>query len=169
MVSDTPVTTHDSDHRAYRHPTPVTPTPNTLHLTMKLISISLGSWLLGLSAILLTFVVLEGASLSAADIKGATVISLIIAALLFSLAYAPSLFWLRRRLGGCRPAVLFPLASALVLNIPVFLIGILAIGRTLATAEAFAFIGAFILMGTAFGLAFVWKYQAGDIKSAKWR
>ena len=39
---------------------------------MKLISISLGSWLLGLSAILLTFFVVEGDSLSAADIKGAT-------------------------------------------------------------------------------------------------
>ena len=126
---------------------------------MKLISISLGSWLLGLSAILLTFSVVEGEHLSAADVKGVTVMSLIIAALLFSLAYAPSLFWLRRRLGGCKPAALFPLTSALVLNVPVFLIGILAIGRTLVLTEAFAFIGAFILMGAAFGLGFVWNYQ----------
>jgi len=136
---------------------------------MKLIAISLGSWLLGLAAIVLTFFLVEGASLSAADIKGATITSLVIAALLFSLAYAPSLFWLRRRLGGCRPAVVFPLASALVLNIPVFLIGILAIGRTLATAEAFAFIGAFVLMGTAFGLAFVLNYQNRELKSPRWR
>jgi uncharacterized membrane-anchored protein YitT (DUF2179 family) len=136
---------------------------------MKLISISLGSWLLGLSAILFMFLVVEGEALSTADIKGATITSLIIAALLFSLAYAPSLFWLRKRLGGCRPAALFPLASALIINIPVFLIGILAIGRTLGAAEAFAFIGAFILMGTAFGLAFVWNYQNTDIKSARWR
>jgi hypothetical protein len=136
---------------------------------MKLISISLGSWLLGLAVILLTFYLVEGANFSAADIKGATITSLVIAALLFSLAYAPSLFWLRSRLGGCRPAVLFPLASALVLNIPIFLIGIFAIGRTLAAAEAFAFIGAFVLMGTVFGLAFVWNYQNRDIKSARWR
>jgi hypothetical protein len=128
-------------------------------MLMKLVSISLGSWLLGLSAILLIFCVVEGANLSAADVKGATVMSLIVAALLFSLAYAPSLFWLRRRLGGCRPVALFPLASALVLNVPVFLIGFLAIGRTLAPSEALAFIGAFILMGTAFGLGFVWNYQ----------
>jgi hypothetical protein len=118
---------------------------------MKLVSLSFGSWLLGLMAILLTFYVVEGVNLSAADVKGATVTSLIVAALLFSLAYAPSLFWLRRRLGGCRPVALFPLASALVLNLPVFLIGILAIGRTLAATEALAFIGAFVLMGTAFG------------------
>ncbi|HET6890110.1 MAG TPA: hypothetical protein VFH31_03330 [Pyrinomonadaceae bacterium] len=130
---------------------------------MKLISISLGSWLLGLSAILLTFSVVEGEHLSAADVKGVTVMSLIIAALLFSLAYAPSLFWLRRRLGGCKPAALFPLTSALLLNVPVFLIGILAIGRTLALTEAFAFIGAFVLMGAAFGLGFVWNYQSHGV------
>ena len=136
---------------------------------MKLISISLGSWLVGLSVILVAFVVVEGAGMRAADLKGATITSLIVAALLFSLAYAPSLFWLRKRLGGCRPAALFPVASALILNLPVFLIGILAIGRTLGPAEAFAFIGAFVLMGTAFGLAFVWNYQNRDIKSARWR
>src|SRR5687768_9555476 len=135
---------------------------------MKLLSISLASWLVGLAALLFAFAVVEGESLSAADIKGATVASLMVAALLFSLAYAPSLFWLRRRLGGCRPAALFPVASALILNLPVFLIGILAIGRTLGAAEAFAFIGAFVLMGTAFGLGFVWNYQNRDIKSATW-
>jgi len=136
---------------------------------MKLISLSLGSWLLGLSVLLVTFFLVDGESLTKAGLKGATITSLIIAALLFSLAYAPSLFWLRKRLGGCRPAAVFPVASALILNLPVFLIGILAIGRTLGTAEAFAFIGAFVLMGTAFGFAFVWNYQNGDIKSSRWR
>ena len=135
---------------------------------MKLIRISLGSWLIGLSAILFMFVVVEGQSLAASDLKTATITSLAIAALLFSLAYAPSLCWLRKRLGGCRPAALFPVVSALVINLPVFLIGILAIGRTLGPAEAFAFIGAFVLMGTTFGLAFVWNYRSGELQSAKW-
>lgn len=135
---------------------------------MKLICISIASWLIGLSALLLVFLFVEGASFNSVDVKSATVSSLIIAALLFSLAYAPSLFWLRKRLGGCRPAALFPIASALVLNFPVFLIGILAIGRTLAPVEAFAFIGAFVLMGMTFGLAFVWNYQNRDIESARW-
>jgi len=39
------------------------------------------------------------------------------------------------------------------------LIEILAIGRTLQPTEAFACIGAFLLMGTVFGLGFVWNYQ----------
>ena len=115
---------------------------------MKLISISLVSWLLGLLLLMSLF-----------DINSATVTSLIMTALLFSLAYAPALSWLRRRMGGCRPALLFPVASALVLNLPVFLIEVLAIGRTLAPAEALACIGAFLLMGTVFGLGFVWNYQ----------
>jgi len=115
---------------------------------MKLISISLVSWLLGLLLLMSLF-----------DISSTTVTPLIMAALLFSLAYAPSLFWLRRRMGGCRPALLFPLASAVVLNLPVFLIEVLAIGRTLAPAEALACSGAFLLMGTVFGLGFVWNYQ----------
>jgi len=120
---------------------------------MKLVSISLVSWMTGLVLILSRFFVVGGEALSA------TVISMIMAALLFSLAYAPSLSWLRQRMGGCRPALLFPLASAVVLNTPVFLIEILAIGRTLAPADALASIVAFLLMGTVFGLGFVWNYQ----------
>src|SRR6186713_719257 len=136
-----------------------------LRILMKLLSISIGSWLVGLAALLGLFMFVEGEGSNNADLKGALLTSLIIAALLFSLAYAPFLFWLRKRLGGCRPAAVFPVATALVLNLPVFLIGILAIGRTLWPAEAFAFIGAFILMGAIFGLAFVWNYQNRDIKS----
>lgn len=126
---------------------------------MTLLSISLGSWLLGLLALFVSFGVAENRWIGNTDINGATVTSLIMAALLFSLAYAPSLSWMRKRLGGCRPALLFPLASAVVLNLPVFLIEILAIGRTLAPFEALACIGAFLLMGTAFGLGFIWNYQ----------
>jgi hypothetical protein len=126
---------------------------------MKLLSISLVSWLLGLLLLLSTFSLMSQQAFSITDVNSVTVTSLIMTALLFSLAYAPSLSWLRRRMGGCRPAALFPIASAVVLNLPVFLIEILAIGRTLAPAEALACIGAFLLMGTVFGLGFVWKYQ----------
>lgn len=126
---------------------------------MKLLALSIGSWLLGLSAILLTFSAREGESLNAANLKSTTLIQLTITALVFSLAYAPSLFWLRRRLGGCTPLAAFPLTSALVINLPVILIGLLAIGRTLAVTEALASIGSFVLMGAVFGLGFVWNYQ----------
>ena len=121
---------------------------------MKLLSISIGSWLLCLLWILVTFST-EGGK----DLQGTTVSSLIIVALLFALAYAPALSWLRSRMGGCRPPLVFLLASAVVINLPVFLIEILAIGRTLARAEAFACIGAFLLMGAVFGLGFVWNYH----------
>ena len=120
---------------------------------MRLVAISLVSWSVGLLLILSKFFVIDGQGLST------TVTTLIMAALLFSLAYAPTLSWLRQRMGGCRPALLFPLASAVVLNIPVFLIEILAIGRTLALSEALACIVAFLMMGTVFGLGFIWNYQ----------
>ena len=118
---------------------------------MKLVLISLVSWFCGL--LILSKFFIDGQGLNI------TVTSMIMAALLFSLAYAPSLFWLRQRMGGCKPALLFPLASAVVLNTPVFLIEFLAIGRTLAPADALACIVAFLLMGTIFGLSFVWNYQ----------
>ena len=120
--------------------------------TMKLVLISLVSWLFGL-------LILSSSYIETGQGLSVTVTSMIMAALLFSLAYAPSLFWLRQRMGGCKPALLFPLASAVVLNTPVFLIEILAIGRTLAPSDALACIVAFLLMGTVFGLGFVWNYQ----------
>jgi uncharacterized membrane-anchored protein YitT (DUF2179 family) len=127
--------------------------------SMKLLSISLASWLLGLLSILLTFSLVDGEPLTRTALKGAMLTSLLMAALLFSLAYAPALTWLRKRLGGCKPALLFPFASAVVINIPVFLIGILAIGRTLAPSEALALAGTFLLMGAVFGLGFLWNYH----------
>src|SRR5882672_7353289 len=126
---------------------------------MKLLALSIGSWLLGLLAILLIFIGWDSGGLSATGVQGETLMSLAMAALIFSLAYAPFLYWLRRLLGGCRPLAAFPLASSIVINLPVILIGLLAIGRTLAVTEALASIGSFILMGTAFGLGFVWSYQ----------
>jgi hypothetical protein len=119
---------------------------------MKLVLMSLVSWLFGL-------LILASAYIENGQGLNVTVTSMIMAALLFSLAYAPSLFWLRQRMGGCKPALLFPLASAVVLNTPVFLIEILAIGRTLAPLDALACIVAFLLMGTVFGLGFVCNYQ----------
>jgi hypothetical protein len=41
----------------------------------------------------------------------------------------------------------------------VFLIEILAIGRTLAPSDALAGMIAFLMMGTVFGLGFIWNYQ----------
>lgn len=126
---------------------------------MKLVSISLGAWLIALLSIMLTFSVALGQTLSATNASSAPATSLMVSALLFSLAYAPALFWLRKRLGGCNPKLLFPLVSGVVLNVPVFLIEILAIGRTLAPSQSLASIAAFLLMGTVFGLGFVWKYR----------
>ncbi|HKP45723.1 MAG TPA: hypothetical protein VJT50_03925, partial [Pyrinomonadaceae bacterium] len=144
-------------------------TRNSKLRPMRLTFISLISWLLGLSVIAAAFLFYEGDLAALAADKVTVLASLAMTALLFSLAYAPMLSWLERRLGGCRPAALFPVASAFVINIPIFVIGILAIGRTLSGAEAFAFISAFVLMGSVFGLGFVWTFHSTGIQSAAWR
>jgi hypothetical protein len=70
---------------------------------MKLLFISLVSWLLGLLLLLSTFSPMSQqgfAGFTATDVNSVTVTSLIMTALLFSLAYAPSLSWFR----GCEGA-----------------------------------------------------------------
>jgi hypothetical protein len=60
-------------------------------------------------------------------------------------------------LGGYRPALLFPLSSALILNAPVFLLIALMAGRRMAVSEAVLFASGFLTMGTTFGLGFLWS------------
>ena len=126
---------------------------------MKLLALSIGSWLLGLSAILLTFSVCggryfkhhkrEGHDANVVDHHGARLLARLCS--FFILAATPP-GWVQ---ATCRISPHF----RIVINLPVILIGLLAIGRTLAVTEALASIGSFVLMGTVFGLGFVWNYQ----------
>src|SRR5207244_12985170 len=87
--------------------------------------------------------------------KVLTSILLISPALLFALAYGPSLTWLKHHLRDSPRISLFPLTSSLVLNLPVFLVTLLAIGRTLLAGEAYALMISYAAMGATFGLGFV--------------
>jgi uncharacterized membrane-anchored protein YitT (DUF2179 family) len=122
---------------------------------MKLVFLSIGSWLAGTGILLLG---LSFVSHGAFTLGGAGIAPLITTALIFSLAYGPSLTWLKRRLGAERTSI-FPLTSSLVLNLPVFLISLLAIGRTLLPAEAYAVMISFAVMGATFGRGFIWNSQ----------
>jgi hypothetical protein len=120
---------------------------------MKLAFISIGSWIVGLMTLAL------GTSLirvfGASHAGGSSFFSLVTIAFLFALAYGPTLSWLRNRVGSSARASIFPLTSSLVLNLPVFLISLLAIGRTLAAPEAYAVMISFAAMGATFGFGFV--------------
>jgi hypothetical protein len=126
---------------------------------MKLITVSIISWAACLVTVLAAIFVSDDWTIGVPDLVGAASVTLVTAAVAIALLYAPGLFWLRRRQGGCKPVVWFPLASALVFNSPIFLITALMAGKSLVVAEAFIFMAAFLVLGAAFGLGFVWTYR----------
>jgi hypothetical protein len=128
---------------------------------MKLLVTTILSWFAGVAAhLLLTYLIFKE-PLNSGDFLGIGGLSLVASLVVFFLLYIPGLLWLRRRLGECKPPIYFPLAAALPLNLPVFLlIGLLyQFAGAFATGEAMLFICQFIVAGAAFGAGFVWHYQ----------
>lgn len=125
---------------------------------MRLLLIFVLSWLAGLAAVsAISYFVYD--ELSRADFFGFAGFSLVGASLATALLYAPGLFWLRRLLGGCRPAIVFPVASSLFLNGPIFLIVALVAGRKIVSSEAVLFVSGFLATGLLFGIGFIWNYR----------
>jgi hypothetical protein len=128
---------------------------------MKLVTTTILSWLAGVAAHLLLTWRLFKEPLNGDDFIGIGVLSLVASILVFFLLYTPGLLWLRRRLGGCKPAIYFPLWAALPLNLPVFLlIGLLyQYAGAFSAGEAMLFACQFMVAGAAFGAGFVWHFQ----------
>ncbi len=120
---------------------------------MKLAFISLGSWFIGLLTLFCGLSLVAGGEPSI--LNDPIIISLISSALVFALAYGPSLSWLKKCLPDSTRVSIFPLTSSLLLNLPVFLVTLLAIGRTLLAGEAYALMISYAAMGATFGLGFV--------------
>lgn len=130
----------------------------------RLIIVALVSWLIGLGVIsIISYLIYD--ELSLADLLGFGGMSLIASVFVFAGLYAPGLFWLRRRLRGCEPAVFFPLASALFLNAPLFMALALMAGRKMVVSEAILFASGFLTMGLVFGLGFIWSYREKAIRA----
>ena len=128
------------------------------HNLLRIIIAALASWASGLAVIsAVSYFVYD--ELSLADFLGFAGMSLIASMVIFTVLYAPGLFWLRRRLKGCEPAIFFPLASALFLNAPLFMTLALMAGRKMVASEAILFASGFLTMGLMFGLGFIWSYR----------
>ena len=131
----------------------------------RLIIVALISWLVGVGVIsAISYFIYE--ELSLADLLGFGGMSLIVSVFVFTGLYAPGLFWLRRRLRGCEPAIFFPLASALFLNAPLFMLLALLAGRKMVVSEAILFASGFLTMGLVFGLGFIWSYRDKAVRAA---
>jgi hypothetical protein len=128
-------------------------------MLMKLLLVSVISWLAGLVPVLVfSHFFIEPLSLP--DFMGFTIASLGITLITILLLYLPGLFWLRRRLGGCQRAALFPLMAAFVLNAPVILLTGLQAGKSMALSEALLFIALAVVVGLVFGFGFARAYRA---------
>jgi len=125
----------------------------------KLIVVSFIAWGACLVTVLAAIFVSDGWTIGVPDLIGAASATIVTSAVAIALLYAPGLFWLRRRQGGCKPVMWFPAASGVVFNSPIFLITALMAGKSLVVAEAFIFMAAFLVLGAAFGLGFVWTYR----------
>ena len=126
--------------------------------------VALASWLIGLGVISAISYFIYG-ELSLADLLGFGGMSLMACLFIFTGLYAPGLFWLRRRLKGCEPAILFPLTSALLLNAPLFILLASLAGRKMVASEAILFASGFLAAGLVFGLGFIWSYRDRAVRA----
>lgn len=127
---------------------------------MRLMAVTLTAWLAAIVAHLLPPQLLWQERFSVEDLLGIVLMSAAYSLGVFFLLYLPGLFWLRRRLGGCKPKVFFPLAAASILNISVALgVGLRhQFGGAFSPGEAVLFIVQFIVAGLIFGAGFVKVY-----------
>jgi hypothetical protein len=131
---------------------------------LRIIIAALASWASGVAVIAaISYFVYD--ELSVADFMGFAGMSFVASAVVFTVLYAPGLFWLRRRLKGCEPPIFFPLASALFLNAPLFMTLALLAGRKMVASEAILFASGFLTMGLMFGLGFIWSYRDKAVRA----
>jgi hypothetical protein len=127
-----------------------------LNFGLRLLLTAIVSWLAGLLVIAgVLYFSNGGADFSVPDILGFGGLVVVGSGLVMILWYLPTLFWLRRSKAISRPWV-FPLASGVLLNLPIFLALFWLIGRKMAAGEAVLFMLAFLVIGSIFGGGFLW-------------
>lgn len=132
---------------------------------LRLIFVSLVSCAAG-AAVSVGLLYLSGEPPSAEDAAGMAVFAFVPSLLFCALFYAPGLFWLRRRRGGCRPPYLFPLVSALALNAPAaaLLAGGMLLGNFSGAGEVALFLPAYVAAGFLFGLGFLLHCRRAEVR-----
>ena len=129
---------------------------------MKLLAISVLSWIIGLVAYVTALKLLSGQTISGGDVNAVLGWSGLAAAVAVGLAFAPVMFALRRRLSSRSAGLwLFPLVGALLGVLPVLLI--LAVWspnvfHAVFSPEAGLFFCMFATFGAVFGAAFFRAY-----------
>jgi hypothetical protein len=129
---------------------------------MKLLAVSLVSWVAGLIAYVAALGLVWGQTISGGDLNAVLLWSGLAAAVVVVAGFAPVMFAIHRRLGG-RPAGLwvFPSVGILLGAVPVVLILTLwsdDLFGALFSAEAGLFFSMFATFGAVFGAGFFLAY-----------
>ncbi len=134
---------------------------------MRLIIVAIAAWFAGIVAHLLPYLLWQE-RFSIEDLLGIILISSVYSLGVFLLIYLPGLFWLRKRLGGCKPASYFPLAAASWFNIPLALLIYLLhkFGGAFSTGEGVLLVVQFLVAGFIFGAGFADFYKERPIQKA---
>lgn len=120
----------------------------------KLILTAFAAWLTGLGMIALRlYLSNSGVDFTLTDVMGFGSLFVIASGVIMLLVYLPGLFWFRRKSAR---GLWYPLFSGLPLNLPVFILLSLLIGRKMVASEALTFMLIFFLAGAVFGLGFFW-------------
>lgn len=119
----------------------------------KILLATIAAWLAGLVVIVLVLYLGNGgADFTLIDVSGFATIFVVFFTLLVLGLYLPVFAWRRRRNAG---PFLFPLLSGLLLNIPVYVLLAILIGRKVSPMEGAGFMLTFLVAGAVFGCAFV--------------
>jgi len=109
--------------------------------------VSVLAWLVGLAALFLPFVSIDG------ELAAVASPSLLVSSVLtFALLNTPGLLCLRQF--EHRRALAVPV---LIVNVPAVLFAVFLAGRTLPPSAALMFTGTLVIIGTAFSLALLWN------------
>src|SRR5215216_910699 len=122
---------------------------------VKLLFNAVVAWALGLAFIAATLYFSNGgADFTPTDLMGFGVLAVVASGLLMLVLYLPSLYWLKRRLGGIKPRIFFLLLTGVLCNLPLFLILLALINRKIVLTEALGFMATFLIIGSVFGFGF---------------
>ena len=137
----------------------------TVITVLKLLLNAAVAWIAGLIFIAASLYFTNGgADFTLIDLTGFGVMTVVASGLLMLLLYLPTLYRLKRRLGGLHPRKKFALLTGVVCNVPVFLLLAFLINRKMAPSEAIGFMLAFLIIGISFGLGFTLVTFSNKIK-----
>jgi hypothetical protein len=133
---------------------------------MKLVAVSLFSWVAGIGAYMWALWAFWGQRVSPGDRNAVLFWSAFASAVAIAVAYAPAMFALRERLADDRKTWwAYPTLGVALGFLPVALItGIWSSGRAkaLVSPEAMLFLSMFAVFGAVFGVGFFFAYGRGN-------